>query len=114
MVTVRKFSQRAWVTKFERRSEAFHPDDRGSWAVQELKLNILRAELFILRGIVMQWSLAFQADPMPQLQVEQSPDAIVVVAVAGSMFPEELLHRGRPKKSPANAARFEKQALDAV
>src|SRR6202047_3775138 len=114
MGTVRKFSQRAWVTKFVRRSAAFHPDDRGSWAVQELKLNILRAELFILRGIVMQWSLSFQADPMPQLQVEQSPDAIVVVAVAGAMFPEELLHRGLPKKSTARAARFEKQALDAV
>src|ERR1022692_2659343 len=114
MVTVRKFSQRAWVTKFVRRSATFHPDDRGSWAVQELKLNILRAELFILRGIVMQWSLSFQADPMPQLQVEQTPDSIVVVAVAGSMFPEELLHRGLPKKSTAHAARFEKQALDAV
>jgi hypothetical protein len=87
-------------------------DDRGSWEVQEL--NILRAELFILRGIVMQWSLSFQAHPMPQLQVEQSPDAIVVVAVAGSMFPEELLHSGFPKKSTAHAARFEKQALDAV
>src|ERR1700733_8294226 len=114
MIQVRKFSQRAWVTKFVRRSAAFHPDDRGSWAVQELKLNILRAELFILRGIVMQWSLSFQADPMPQLQVEQSPDAIVVVAEAGSMVPEELLHRGLPKKSTAHAARFEKQVLDAV
>src|SRR6202035_480507 len=114
MVTVRKFSQRAWLTKFGRRSAPFRPDDRGSWAVPELRLNILRAELFILRGIVMQWSLSFQADPMPQLQVEQSPDAIVVVAVAGSMFPEELLHRGLPKKSTAHAARFEKQLLDAV
>ena len=62
----------------------------------------------------MQWSLSFQADPMPQLQVEQSPDAIVVVAVAGSMFPEELLYCGPSEESPAHAARFEKQALDAV
>src|ERR1700730_6389841 len=114
MVTVRKFSPRAWLTKFGRRSAPFHPDDSGSWAVWAIRLNILRAELLTLRGLVMQWSLSFQADPVPQLQVEQSPDAIVVVAVAGSIFPEELLHRGLPKQSTAHVARFEKQVPVAV
>src|SRR3984893_6429751 len=114
MVTVRKFSPRAWLTKFGRRSAPFHPDDSGSWAVWAIRLNILRAELLTLRGLVMQWSLSFQADPVPQLQVEQSPDAIVVVAVAGSIVGEQLLQRGLLNKCTAHAARYKKQALDAV
>jgi hypothetical protein len=57
---------------------------------------------------------SFEADAVPQLEVEQTPDAIIVVAIAGSMFAEEFLHGGSFKKTAIHTAWFEQQAFYVV
>src|ERR1035441_6261508 len=44
---------------------------------------------------------------MPQLKIEQSPDAIVVVAVLRAMLAEQRLNRFAPEVSALQAARLE-------
>ena len=57
---------------------------------------------------------SLQADPVPQLQVEQTPNAIIVIAIAGSMLSQKLLYGSPSEESPGHAARFQKQAFDVV
>src|SRR5208283_5530646 len=49
---------------------------------------------------------AFETDAMPQLKIEQPPDAIVVVAMLRTMFVEQLLDRFAPEVSAIQAARL--------
>src|SRR5260370_8910460 len=49
---------------------------------------------------------AFETNAMPQLKIEQPPDAIVVVAMLRAMFVEQLLDRFAPEVSAIQPARF--------
>src|SRR6202790_2850813 len=49
---------------------------------------------------------AFQTNAMPQLKIEQSPDAIVVVATLRAMFVEKLLDCFTSEISAIQAPRF--------
>jgi hypothetical protein len=51
---------------------------------------------------------------VPQFEVEQAPNAIIVVAILGSMLAEELFYGGALQQSSVHAARFQKQVLDGV
>src|SRR5208283_5611575 len=49
---------------------------------------------------------AFQTNPMPQLKIEQTPDAIVVIAMLRAMFVKQLLDRLAPEITAIQAARL--------
>ncbi len=50
---------------------------------------------------------AFETNAMPQLKIEQSPDAIVVVAMLRAMLVEKLLNGFAAEVSAIQAARFQ-------
>src|ERR1700674_2870522 len=57
---------------------------------------------------------SFHADSEPEFQIQQSPNAVVVVPVSCSVLLEQTLYRCTPKESAIDAARFQKQILDGI
>ena len=55
---------------------------------------------------------ALQTHAMPQFQVQQAPDAIVVVAMLGPMFVEEPVNGLAPKISTLQTPRFKQYLPD--
>src|ERR1035441_10825131 len=51
--------------------------------------------------------LAFQAHPVPQLQIQQTPDAIIIVAMFRAMLSKQLFNRVAPEISTLQTARFQ-------
>ena len=56
----------------------------------------------------------FQADAMPQFKIEQTPDAVGMVAIAGAMFMKQALDSGALEEATIEAARFEEQSADYI
>jgi len=51
---------------------------------------------------------------VPYLQIEQPPDAIIVVAISGPMFSKKLFDRGALEESAIHAAGLEQQILNLI
>jgi hypothetical protein len=49
---------------------------------------------------------------LPQLEIQQSPYAISMIAMLGSMFGEDLLDGLGPEQAPRLSSWLQKQALD--
>src|SRR2546427_791500 len=56
----------------------------------------------------------FQTGAMPELEIQQAPDSIVVIAMLCAMLPQECFDRGSFEETPLKAARLQKQTLDVV
>src|SRR4051812_43780985 len=54
----------------------------------------------------------FETDPVPQLEVQQSPDAVVVVAMFTAMFAEKTLNCFAPKVATIEGPRLEQHLPD--
>src|SRR3954451_17889345 len=68
------------------------------------------------RGLY-RWSirdLAVHVNPLPQFQIQQSPDAIVMVAITGPMFPDQLLYRAGFEESALQTSGLEQQISDGI
>src|SRR6266853_4580401 len=50
---------------------------------------------------------ALETNAMPQFEIEQSPDEVVIIAMLRAMFIEQLLDRFAAEVSAIQAARFE-------
>jgi len=56
--------------------------------------------------------IAFQADSLPELQIQQAPYAVVMIAVVRPVFVEETLDCRPLEKTALQAARFEQKLFD--
>jgi len=56
--------------------------------------------------------IAFEADPMPQFQVEQSPDSIIVVAIVVSVLIEEAFNGAPIEVTSFETSRLKQKALN--
>ena len=55
--------------------------------------------------------VALYAHAHPQLQIQQAPDAIPVIASAGPMLGEKVLYKLSAEESPFESSRSREQAL---
>src|SRR5207248_8763068 len=64
------------------------------------------------RFVINAGTLFFQADAVPQFQVQQTPDAVIVVTMSVAMLRKKTADRLRLEISALNTSRLQQQLLN--